>query len=40
MSFIETSQNGHILEIKVNRADKHNALSPRCTKTWLGLMAS
>ncbi|MBP7485729.1 MAG: crotonase/enoyl-CoA hydratase family protein [Aquabacterium sp.] len=28
MSFIETSQNGHILEIKVNRADKHNALSP------------
>lgn len=28
MSFIEITQNGHILEIKVNRADKHNALSP------------
>ena len=28
MSFIETTRNGHVLEIKVNRADKHNALSP------------
>ncbi|MFY9810857.1 crotonase/enoyl-CoA hydratase family protein [Aquabacterium sp.] len=28
MSHIETHQNGHILEIKVNRPEKHNALSP------------
>lgn len=28
MSHIEIKQDGHILEIKVNRADKHNALSP------------
>ncbi len=28
MSHIETTVNGHILEIKVNRAEKHNALSP------------
>lgn len=28
MSHIETSQVGHVLEIKVNRAEKHNALSP------------
>jgi enoyl-CoA hydratase len=28
MSHIETKKDGHILEIKVNRADKHNALSP------------
>lgn len=28
MSFIETTRRGHVLEIKVNRADKHNALSP------------
>ncbi|RZL02753.1 MAG: crotonase/enoyl-CoA hydratase family protein [Rubrivivax sp.] len=27
-SFIETTQNGHILEIRVNRPEKHNALSP------------
>lgn len=28
MSHIETRQVGHILEIKVNRPEKHNALSP------------
>ncbi|TAK97985.1 MAG: enoyl-CoA hydratase, partial [Aquabacterium sp.] len=28
MSYIETRQVGHILEIKVNRPEKHNALSP------------
>ena len=28
MSVVETTVNGHILEIKVNRPDKHNALSP------------
>ena len=28
MAHIETLVNGHILEIQVNRADKHNALSP------------
>lgn len=28
MSYIETHQSGHILEIKVNRPEKHNALSP------------
>lgn len=28
MSHIEVSKNGHILEIKVNRPEKHNALSP------------
>lgn len=28
MSHIETHVNGHILEIKVNRPEKHNALSP------------
>lgn len=28
MSFIESSKSGHILEIKVNRPDKYNALSP------------
>jgi enoyl-CoA hydratase len=28
MPHIETHQNGHILEIKVNRPEKHNALSP------------
>ena len=28
MAFIETRQDGHILEIKVNRPEKHNALSP------------
>ena len=28
MSHIEVKKDGHILEIKVNRADKHNALSP------------
>ena len=28
MAFIETRQVGRILEIQVNRADKHNALSP------------
>ncbi len=28
MSFIETTQNGHLLEIRVNRPEKHNALSP------------
>lgn len=28
MAHIETLVNGHILEIRVNRADKHNALSP------------
>ena len=27
-SFIETTQNGHVLEIRVNRPEKHNALSP------------
>jgi len=28
MSVVETTVNGHILEIKVNRPEKHNALSP------------
>ena len=28
MAHIDTLVNGHILEIKVNRAAKHNALSP------------
>lgn len=28
MSHIDIHQNGHILEIKVNRPEKHNALSP------------
>lgn len=28
MSHIETHRNGHVLEIRVNRPDKHNALSP------------
>ncbi len=29
MSHIDTVANGHILEIRVNRPDKHNALSPQ-----------
>jgi enoyl-CoA hydratase/carnithine racemase len=28
MAFIETRQDGYILEIKINRPEKHNALSP------------
>ena len=28
MSYIETRQVGHVLEIRVNRPEKHNALSP------------
>ena len=28
MAFIETNQDDYILEIKVNRPEKHNALSP------------
>lgn len=28
MSHVETSKNGHILEIRINRPEKHNALSP------------
>lgn len=27
-SYVETRQEGHVLEIKVNRPEKHNALSP------------
>mgnify|MGYP003339261837 CR=1 FL=1 len=27
-SYVETRQDGHVLEIKVNRPEKHNALSP------------